>query len=160
MSVIVSETRTIHVKPALAIAFGLAVIALLGTPLGPLGTFWRPSPDVAVPATTSVQYILFLVLNIAESLAFGLGIVFLFFGYPIVRAVSPASLGLTRAAHLAITWLLGNWWMHDSLHTHIGMELNGLLGIEYGFHLTLMISGVILAVFFLTIMRQEKAMSG
>jgi hypothetical protein len=65
-------------------------------------------------------------------------------------AVSPA---LTRAAHLSIVWLLGNWWAHDSLHQHVGMHLDGLLRIEYGFHITLIIAGVTLVRFFLAVTR-------
>jgi hypothetical protein len=95
-------------------------------------------------------------LNIFEALTFGLGISFLIFGYPLVRAISPASRGLTHAAHLSIAWLLLNWWIHDSLHIHVGMVLNGLLAIEYGFHVTLMLAGVILAIFYMTLLRQEK----
>lgn len=159
MSVIRSATRAIHRKPVLAVTLVLAVVALLATPLGPLGGFWRPSPDIPVSTATGIQLLLFFVLNIAEALAFGLGISFLVFGYPMVRAISPASTGLTRAAHFSIAWLLLNWWVHDSLHIHVGMALNGLLGMEYGFHITLMIAGVILASFFLTILRQEHAES-
>jgi hypothetical protein len=47
--------------------------------------------------------------------------------------------GLTRAAYFSIAWLLLNWCVHDSLHTHVGMDLYGFLGIEYGSHITLMI---------------------
>ena len=57
------------------------------------------------------------------------------------------------AAHLSIAWLLTTWWAHDSLHIHNGMYLNGLLGIEYGFHFTLITSGLMLARFFLAIVR-------
>jgi len=39
------------------------------------------------------------------------------------RAASPL---LTRAAYVSIAWLLLNWWPHDSLHVHTGMELSGL----------------------------------
>ena len=65
----------------------------------------------------------------------------------------------SRAAHLSIAWLLSNWWPHDSLHIHNGLNLGGLLGIEYGFHITLMIAGLIVAYFFLTLLRQERAVS-
>jgi hypothetical protein len=156
MAVIQSATRTIRLKPVLAVTLALTVVAFLATPLGRLGTFWRPSAEIPVSSATGTQMFLFLVLNIAEALAFGLGISFLVFGYPMVRAISPASTGLTHAAHFAIAWLLINWWIHDSLHIHIGMEFNGLLAIEYGFHITLMIAGVILVAFFLTLLRQEK----
>jgi hypothetical protein len=50
---------------------------------------------------------------------------------------------------------MANWWPHDSLHLHNGLALNGLLGIEYGFHVTLMLAGVILAYFFLTLQRRS-----
>jgi len=60
---------------------------------------------------------------------------------------------LTRLAHTSIAWLLLNWWPRDSLHIHNGMNLNGLIGIEYGFHFSLMIAGAILAYFFYTVLQ-------
>jgi hypothetical protein len=156
MNVIQKSNSMINRKPALVVAFLLAVVAFLATPLGPFGLFWRPSAEIPVSTATITQKILFMGLNISEALTFGLGIALLIFGYPLVRAISPASIGLTRAAHFSISWLLLNWWIHDSLHTHVGMDLSGLLGIEYGFHVTLMIAGVILAAFFLTLLRQQK----
>jgi hypothetical protein len=74
-----------------------------------------------------------------------------------VRAISPASLGLTRAVHVSIAWLLLNWYPHDSLHIHNGMDLGGLLTLEYVFHITLMIAGVILARFFLSLLQRSAA---
>jgi len=157
MSTVTNAIRTINWKPALAVTLVLAVVAVLAGPNGPLGGFWRPPMDSPVP--TGAQLPLFILLNIAEGLTFGLGISLLIFGYPMVRAISPASIGLTRAAHLSIAWLLINWWLHDSLHVHNGMKLGGLLAIEYAFHITLMIAGVILAYFFLTLLRQETQAS-
>ena len=133
----------------------LALFALLASPTGPLGAFWAPSPDE--PQPMGIQLALLILLTVAGALTFGLGISFLVFGYPLVHAISPASRGLTRAAHLSIAWLLFSWWPHDSLHIHNGLNLNGLLAIEYGFHVTLMITGVILAYFFLTLLRQRTA---
>lgn len=156
MNVIQRSTSMFKWKPALVVIFLLAIIAFLATPLGPLGVFWRPPADVSISSVPNIQKILFIGLNILEALTFGLGISLLIFGYPLVRAISPASMGLTRAAHFSISWLLLNWWIHDSLHTHNGTNLGGLLGIEYGFHVTLMIAGVILAAFFLTLLRQQK----
>jgi hypothetical protein len=43
---------------------------------------------------------------------------------------------------------MGNWWMHDSLHMHNGMNMHGLLFIEGGFHITMLICGVTMAVSF------------
>ena len=100
-----------------------------------------------VPEAVGIQLPLFMLLGMTEALVFGLGIAFLVFGASMVKQfkVSP---GLARAAHLSISWVMINWWAHDSLHLHIGMELSGLLKIEYGFHITLMLAGIILARFF------------
>ena len=129
----------------------LGVIAVLASPNAPLGGFWRPDP--LSPAPTAAQLPLFILLNMAEGLTFGGGISFLLFGFPMLRAISPASERLTRIVHLAIAWSLLNWWPHDSLHIHVGMNLGGLLAIEYGFHVTLMICGAIMAWFFLVLLR-------
>ncbi len=135
----------------------LAVIAFLASPNGPLGGFWRPSADF--PQPTDAQLPLFILLNVAESLAFGFGISFLIFGYPLMQTVLPASKGLTLAAHFSIAWLLFSWWPHDSLHVANGLNLNGLLAIEYVFHVTLMVAGVILAYFLLALVRQRAVQS-
>jgi hypothetical protein len=135
----------------LALTIALAVLAFLASPNGPLGSFWRPSPDEPMPTSTQLPF--FIVLNLAEVLTFGFGTSFLVFGFPLVRAIAPASQTLTRLAHISISWLLLNWWVHDSLHLHNGMNLNGLIGIEYGFHISLMIAGVILAYFFYTLLQ-------
>lgn len=145
-------TDTIRWKPALAVTIALAILAVLANPSGPLGGFWRPSEHMPTPSGLEIPF--GIILKIAEGLTFGLGISFLVFGYPLVRAVAPASLGLTRAAHVSIAWLLLNWYPHDSLHIHIGMDLGGLLTLEYVFHITLMIAGAILAYFFLTLLRR------
>ena len=156
MSTITQATRptnTINWKPALAVTVALTILAVLANPSGPLGGFWRPAADMPTPAGTELPFA--ILLKIAEGLTFGLGISFLIFGYPIVQAISPASLAVTRAAHVSIAWLLFNWWPHDSLHIANGMNLGGLLAIEYAFHITLMIAGTVLAYFFLTLLRQR-----
>jgi hypothetical protein len=141
----------------LVVTLVLAVIAFVASPNGPLGTFWRPS--AAVPDPAGIQLPLLVLLNIAEVIAFGLGVSFLIFGYPLVRSVLTASKGLTFAAYLSIGWLLANWWPHDSLHIANGLDLNGLIAIEYGFHITLMMAGAILAYFFLALLRRQPTQS-
>jgi hypothetical protein len=96
---------------------------------------------------------------VTEALAFGVGISFLIFGYPLMQAILPASKGLTLAAQLSIAWLLVNWWPHDSLHIANGMNMNGLLAIEYVFHVTLIVAGAILVYFFLALVRQPAVQS-
>jgi len=133
----------------------LAVLTLLANPMGPLGVFWRPSAHIPTPAGYQVP--LFGLLFLAEGLTFGLGVSFLVYGYRLLSRLAPAPDGMTRAAHLSIFWLLINWWLHNSLHMHVGMDLNGLLAVDYGFHFTLMIAGAVLAAYFLRVMRDLKA---
>lgn len=49
---------------------------------------------------------------------------------------------------VTLCWFMGNWWMHDSLHMHNGMNMHHLLFIEVGFHITMLICGVTMAVSF------------
>lgn len=136
-----------------AVTLVFAILTFVSSPNGPLGVFWRPSP--ALPAPAGFQLPLFMLLNAAEAVSFGLGVSFFVFGYPHMRSILPTSRKLTFAAYLSIGWLLANWWPHDSLHLANGFYLNGLLAIEYAFHITLIIAGIILAIFFLTLLRQK-----
>ena len=77
------------------------------------------------------------------------------FGFaPLKRAMGGSS-WRTWAAFLAIGWFLISWWPHDNIHN--GDNLHGLLYIEYGFHVTLMLSALILAYSLLTMLRTGDA---
>ncbi len=139
----------------IAVTVVLTIIGFLATPHGPLGFFWRPAPG---PEPTAAQLPFFMLLNLAEALTFGFGISFLLFGYRPMQAIAPASKTLTFAAYVSIAWLLSNWLFHDSLHIHVGeSDLGLLLLIEYGFHLTLMIAGGIVALFFIKVTQGRAA---
>lgn len=58
--------------------------------------------------------------------------------------------------YLAIGWLIVSWWPHDNLHIHNGEDIQGLLYIEYGFHVTLMISALVLAYCFLSLINRKS----
>lgn len=118
---------------------------------------WPPSP--MVPEPTSAQLPFFILLSVFESVAFGLGVSFLIFGWPYVKKVTGKSKTLTWLVYLSIAWYLVNWWPHDNLHIHNGMDLQGLLYIEYGFHVTMIIAGAILAYAFfnLTLKNLKKS---
>jgi hypothetical protein len=64
--------------------------------------------------------------------------------------------------YLSIGYLMVSWWPHLNLHTHNGMNLQGLLFIDYFFHLPLEIAGVALALCFISLMRSrtDEAPSG
>ena len=129
----------------------LFVTALFGVPaflLGPV--IWPPAAGGPEPSGGQLPF--FVILFSIEALAFGLGISFLAFGLPLVRKATGGSRLRAWAMYLSIGWLLVSWWPHDNLHVHT-QTLQGLLYIEYGFHMTLILSGLVLAYCFLSLLR-------
>jgi hypothetical protein len=108
-------------------------------------TIWPAPVGAAEPPPGLVPF--FIGLSAAESVLFGLGVCFIVFGYRrVARAGQP--LWLSYATYLAVAWLMLSWWPHDNLHrTTLAGNWTGLLAIDYGFHLTLMASIAIVALF-------------
>lgn len=129
------------------IAVPLITLAV-GIPAFLLGqVIWPPAPGGPTPS--GAQLPLFMLLFLVEALLFGLGVAFLGFGWPLVRQAA-GRVGMDpRPVYLAIAWQLVSWWPHDNLHVATGMDLNGLLMIEYAFHMTLILSALVVARFFL-----------
>ena len=50
-----------------------------------------------------------------------------------------------------------SWWPHLGLHASNGIDLQGLLYIDFFFHLPLEIAGVTLALSFVSLMRNRSA---
>ncbi|MCB0108518.1 MAG: hypothetical protein KDE53_21505 [Caldilineaceae bacterium] len=117
------------------------VFAVPAFALGPM--IWPPDPHVGTPA--GMQLALFILLAAITAITFGLGIAFLLYGLPLVRRVTDGSASRTWATFFATGWMLLSWWPHDNMHKHNGMELGGLLVIEYLFHVTMMVAGLIVA---------------
>ncbi len=139
----------------LIVTIVVGAVAFVTEPNGPLGGFWEPNDAVEDPE--GVQIPLFILLGLAEAVMFGLGIAFIIFGYSWVRAVGGLTAGWSALTFASIAWMLTNWWSHDSLHIHNGLDLNGLLAIEYAFHITLMAAGLVVAYFFLAVVRNAGA---
>ncbi len=78
------------------------------------------------------------------------------FGLPTMRRASPNSKLMVWAMYLSIGWLLVSWWPHSHLHQVVGENLQGLLYIEYGFHVTTIIGAVVLAYGFVSLLRQQS----
>ena len=115
------------------------------------GTIW---PDVAGAASpTPNQLPFFIFLSMLESVAFGLGIAFLVWGW---RVVSNASQHKKSAlsAYASIAWLLISWWPHDNMHRVNGEDMAGLLRIEYMFHFTLIVAAALVAWHFVRSARE------
>ncbi len=123
----------------------VAIAAFLFGSHGPLGYVLWPTPVALVSPPSAIQEKLFMLLDALEALAFGLGTAFLLFAWPAVGRVAGSSHGRALAMYLGTAWFLSNWWIHDNLHMVVGLRPNGLLGIEYGFHVTLIIAGAALA---------------
>lgn len=124
----------------------LVLFTVIGFLLGanaPIGQMLWP-PDPMNPAPSSGQLPFFMLLGAIEAIAFGVGVTFLLTGLPAVKRLFSASGTKATVLHLALSWLLVNWVIHDSLHMNNGMNMQGLLYIEYGFHVTLILAGIIL----------------
>lgn len=134
---------------AALLTVGIAIPAFL---LGPV--IWPKSPDI--PAMTPVQFGLFVGLAAWEALLLGVGVAFLVLGWAAARHSRHP--GKTTLALVAVTWLMANWWVHDNLHVHTGLDIPGVLAIEYGFHFTLGVAGLVLAYLSVDAMRGSFTM--
>ena len=109
-------------------------------------------PDVMEPGMmgpSSGQLPFFIFISVFESVAFGVGVAFLFFGWPMVRRTLPDQYTGAVLTFLSIAWMLISWWPHDNMHRVNGTnDLAGLLRIEYIFHFTLIIAAFIVAFTF------------
>jgi hypothetical protein len=121
--------------------------ALVTVILGAIAMMLGPKlwPPIADPMPSAQQLPFFIILAGIQALVFGFGIAFLVFNW---SAVMKKKDSLTCWAFFALIWTLVSWWPHDNLHMHNGLNFQGLLYIDYGFHLTLMIAGLILAKYF------------
>jgi hypothetical protein len=127
-----------------AIFVAVAAVGALGS-LG-LGRIIWPDPPGMSPPSNLLP--LFIVISVIESLSFGVGLSFLLYGWPRLRQAG-RDRRLTFATYLSIAWLMMSWWPHDNLHRVLAHgDWSGLLRIEYGFHVTLVAAGAIVAVFF------------
>jgi hypothetical protein len=112
---------------------------------------WPPAVDMAPP--TSQQLPFFIGMAAIEAIGFGIGVLFLVTTWSRFRSVSQEIRGLATAAYVSIAWMLLSWWPHDNMHIHNGHDIQGLIYIEYGFHATLIIAAIIVAIFFVKTLR-------
>jgi hypothetical protein len=132
----------------------LIVTVLVAAPAFLLGPVLFPPADLGVEPTRG-QMPFFLFLAVGDAVLLGLGVSFLLFGYPVMRQVSPDSKVRAWAMYLSIGYLMVSWWPHLNLHSHNGIDLQGLLYIDYFFHLPLEIAGVALALSFISLVRSR-----
>ena len=121
----------------------VGILAFLLAPNAPW-TIW-PKPADLMPPPTPTEVNLFMLLGVFDALSLGLGVACLIFGWRLVMQVAAPARGRAAIIYVSTVWLLGNWWVHDALHMVNGMNPTGLLRIEYGFHVTLILAGAALA---------------
>ena len=139
--------------------FAVPLITLgVGIPAFLLGQVIWPPAQGDLPTPSGVQLPLFILLFVVEALLFGLGVAFIVLGWPLVRRAAARVDMDPRPVYLAIAWQLVSWWPHDNLHLSTPIEnLNGLIMIEYGFHMTLILTALVVARFFLATLRAAVA---
>jgi hypothetical protein len=129
----------------------IAVPAFLLNPI-----IWAPAPRGPAPTAAQIPYL--LALDVMQAVFLGLGISFLIFGFPVMRRISPDSKTRAWAMYLSIGYLMVSWWPHIGLHvSNAPDDLQGLIYIDYLFHVPLMIAGAVLAYCFYSLVRQQRA---
>jgi hypothetical protein len=129
----------------------LLITLIIGVPaflLGPI--LWSPSPEV-LPTPAQMPYL--IVLSAIEALTFGFGVAFTIFGWPLVRQVARGAEKTAGIMYGSLAWLLVSWWPHDNLHIHNALNINGLIAIDYSFHLTVIVAGLALAYSFFALFK-------
>ena len=79
-----------------------------------------------------------MLYEVLQGIAFGVGLAWLLFGRRLTN--------LPTSSYLAIGWLLVSWFPHGAFHQSIS-EINwaALAGLEYGFHLTMIVAAALVA---------------
>jgi hypothetical protein len=130
----------------------MTVAALLLQPV-----LWPPA--AGTPTPVGAQLGLFIGLAVLSALTFGAGVSFFAFGWPLVRRATVETSTPSWLVYMAVGWSLVSWWPHNNLHLANGADLSGLLAIEYGFHVSLYVTGFIIAWFFLTTLQRSALQS-
>ena len=124
-----------------------------------LGAFYAtlemwPDPVHAHKATPE-QFPYFLLLSFIESFALGLGVVLFFMGWPLIGAVPYNYKVRVIVSFLILIWGLVSWWPHDMAHRSIdASNLQDLIYIEYGFHVSLLIGVLFITYSFFSISKE------
>ena len=136
----------------------VAVITLaVAIPAFLAGLVLFPPAEGGPSSPTAGQMPFFLFLGVGDAVLLGLGAAFLIFGLPVLRKVFPDSRLRAWAMYLSIGYLMVSWWPHLNMHTHNGMDLQGLLFIDFFFHLPLEVAGAVLAYCFFSLFRSWRS---
>ena len=113
-----------------------------------LGSVIWPTAGVT-EAATPTQLGFFFAISVIEAMLFSTGIIFLFYGFGVLKKAPPALRLTAWLYYISTSWMLISWWPHDNFHRTTSMnDLQKLLFIEYGFHFTLILAGLAIAYSF------------
>lgn len=119
-----------------------ATFGLLFSPFGPIGAQIWPEPNNAV-VPTATQGLLLLAYTLIGAIAMGLALAFLVLGWGYTKRTFAGRPRLAALVHVSVVWILGNFWVHDNLHIVNGLNVDGLIAIDYTFHTTIMVATLI-----------------
>lgn len=119
----------------MALTVVCAVAAFLLSPV-----IW-PTP-AGMPMPDSTQTIFLIGVSAIEAIGFGIGIAFLVSLWKYMRGRDTWD----WLTYISAAWLLISWWPHDNFHRVTAMgDYWQLIRLEWGFHFTLIVAGVIVA---------------
>ncbi|WP_405977287.1 AMP-binding protein [Streptomyces sp. NBC_00158] len=128
---------------AFALGCGAPLLGLLARMF--TGVIWPGSTDLT--GVPNPWALLFWILYLCESLAFGAGVVFLLNGRRPMLAQGRGR-GITTAAHLAIAYLLIAWWPQDNLYRLAAkQDWPRQAALVYAFNVPLMVAALVVAVY-------------
>jgi hypothetical protein len=113
---------------------------------------WPDPPGVPPPPSELVPFL--LVPALFEAVAFGAGVAFLLAaGRALISG--RRSDGLTIAACASAGWALVSWWPHSNMH-RANTTLEGLIRIDWVFHLSLIVGAAIIGVYLYRVLSRAE----
>ncbi|MEM7322130.1 MAG: hypothetical protein AAF531_03500 [Actinomycetota bacterium] len=130
-----------------------AIAATLFRATGPLGGFWGLESGDTDPSGGALAAL--VLAEIVESVAFGVGLAWIAFGWPVVSRLNRP---LAVPAFIAVAWGLISWAPHTSFHQSIGEgNWGGLAAVEWAFHVTLVVGAFLVAAFVWRVLQNSEA---
>jgi hypothetical protein len=133
-----------------ALTVGLAIPTFLLSRV-----IWPDPPGASVPPKGLLPFL--IVPAVFESLAFGAGVAFLIAAGRGLLSRTQVS-GLAIAAYASAGWALVSWWPHSNMH-RVNTSFQGLVVIDWTFHLTLIAGAAVIGVFLYRTLSREQSVA-
>ncbi|MDQ6791118.1 MAG: hypothetical protein M3075_10785 [Candidatus Dormibacteraeota bacterium] len=137
-------------KYVVALTIGLAIPTFVLSRV-----IWPDPPGAPVPPKGLLPFL--IVPAVFESLAFGAGVAFLIAAGRGLLGNTGVG-GLAVAAYASAGWALVSWWPHSNMH-RVNTSFQGLIVIDWTFHLTLIAGAAIIGVFLYRMVGREQGVA-